>query len=164
MLSWFDCVWLFVTLCTSLPSSSGRRILQARTRGWVAMPSSRVSSLIQGSNPGLLHQQVDSLCVCCHFSCVWLFETLWPIAHQAPMSIRFSRQEYWTELPCPPPGDLPDPGIEQRLLWLWHCRRTSLLPRHQGSPGADLYHLECAFALFYMKYLTVTIFYKAQHS
>ena len=47
-----------------------------------------------------------------HFSRVRLFETLWTIAHQAPLSMGFSRQEYWSGLPCPPPGDLPDPGIE----------------------------------------------------
>ena len=45
-------------------------------------------------------------------SCVRLFETPWTIAHQAHPSMGFSRQEYWSGLPCPPPGDLPDPGIE----------------------------------------------------
>ena len=43
---------------------------------------------------------------------VWLFVTPWTIAYQAPPSIRFSRQEYWSGLPFPSPGDLPDPGIE----------------------------------------------------
>ena len=38
--------------------------------------------------------------------------TLWTVACQAPLSMRFSRQEYWSGLPCPPLGDLPDPGIE----------------------------------------------------
>ena len=47
-----------------------------------------------------------------HFSCVWLFATPWTVAHQVPQSMGFSRQENWSELPCPPPGDLPDPGIE----------------------------------------------------
>ena len=47
-----------------------------------------------------------------HFSCVLLFVTPWTVAHQAPLSVRFSRQEYWSGLPCPPPGDLPDSGIE----------------------------------------------------
>ena len=46
------------------------------------------------------------------FSRVCLFVTLWTITHQAPLSMGFSRQEYWSGLPCPPPGDLPDPGIE----------------------------------------------------
>ena len=46
------------------------------------------------------------------FSPVWLFETLWTVACQAPLSIKFSRQEYWSGLLCPYPGDLPDPGIK----------------------------------------------------
>ena len=45
---------------------------------------------------------------------VRLFATLWTVAHQAPPSIGFSRQEYWGGLPFPSPGDLPDPGIEPR--------------------------------------------------
>ena len=43
---------------------------------------------------------------------VWLFGTPWTVAHQAPPSIEFSRQEYWSGLPFPSPGDLPNPGIE----------------------------------------------------
>ena len=42
--------------------------------------------------------------------------TLWTVAHQAPLSMRFSRQECWSGLPCPPPGDLPNPGIEPMTL------------------------------------------------
>ena len=64
-----------------------------------------------------------------HFSHVWLFETLWTVAHQAPLSMGFSRQGYWSGLPCLPPGDLPDPGIEpvshvscigRLVLYRWH--------------------------------------------
>ena len=47
---------------------------------------------------------------------VLLFATLWTVAHQAPLSIGFSRQEYWRGLPCRPPGDLPNPGIEPTSL------------------------------------------------
>ena len=43
---------------------------------------------------------------------VRLFETPWTVAHQAPLSMEFPRQEYWGGLPFPPPEDLPDPGIE----------------------------------------------------
>ena len=43
----------------------------------------------------------------------------WTVAHQAPLSMKLSRQEYWSGLPCSPPGDLPDSGIEPSLL---HCR------------------------------------------
>ena len=48
----------------------------------------------------------------CVFSRVQLFVTLWTVAHQAPLSMEFFRQEYWSELPFPPPGNLLDPGIE----------------------------------------------------
>ena len=51
-----------------------------------------------------------------HFSCVQLFVTVWTVACQAPLSMGFSRQEYWSGLPCPPPGDLPDPGIKPTSL------------------------------------------------
>ena len=44
------------------------------------------------------------------------FAILWAVAHQAPLSPEFSRQEYWNGLPFPPPGDLPDPGIELESL------------------------------------------------
>ena len=46
------------------------------------------------------------------FSRVWLFATLWTVACQAPLSMGFSRQEYWSGFLCPPPGDGPGPGIE----------------------------------------------------
>ena len=59
-------------------------------------------------------------CMLSHFSCVWLFATPWTVAHQAPLFRGFSRQEYQSVLPCPSPGDLPNPGIKPRLLWLLH--------------------------------------------
>ena len=43
---------------------------------------------------------------------VWLFEAPWTVAHQAPLSMGFPRQEYWSGLPFPTPGDLSDPGIQ----------------------------------------------------
>ena len=48
------------------------------------------------------------------FSCsvVWIFTTPWTVGPHAPLSLSFCRQEYWSGLPFPPPGDLPDPGIE----------------------------------------------------
>ena len=46
------------------------------------------------------------------FSSVQLFVTLWTVARQAPLSMGFSRQAYWSGLPCPPPGYLPESGIE----------------------------------------------------
>ena len=55
-------------------------------------------------------------CVLSRFRCVQLFVALWTVAHQAPLFMGFSRQVYWSELPCPPPGDLPNPGIKPLSL------------------------------------------------
>ena len=54
----------------------------------------------------------SGVCLPSHFSPVWFFVTAWTVAHQAPLFMGFLRQEYWSRLPCPPPRDLPDPGIE----------------------------------------------------
>ena len=51
------------------------------------------------------------MCSLGHSSHVQIFATLWTVAHQAPLSMGFSRHEYWSRLPCPSPGDLPDPGV-----------------------------------------------------
>ena len=51
-----------------------------------------------------------------HFSCVWLFATLWTVACQALLSMGFSRQEYWSGLPCVLSGDFPDPEVEPIYL------------------------------------------------
>ena len=59
------------------------------------------------------------VCVCVHtqsFSSVRLFATPWTVAHEAPPPMRFPRQEYWSGLPFPPPGDLLAPGIEPTPL------------------------------------------------
>ena len=52
------------------------------------------------------------VCMLSCFSCIQLFETLWTVAPQVPLSLGFSGQEYWSGLPCPSPGDFPDPGLE----------------------------------------------------
>ena len=64
------------------------------------------------------------------FSRVQLFVTPWTVAHQAPLSMGFSRQEYWSGVPFPSPGDLPDPGIEPVSLAL---QAISLPLSHQGN-------------------------------
>ena len=55
-------------------------------------------------------------CVLCVHNQVQLFVILWTVAQQTPLSMGFSRQEYWIGLPFPPPGDLPDPGIQSWAL------------------------------------------------
>ena len=65
-----------------------------------------------------LSQKYICVCVCVlsHFSCVQLFVTTWTVAHQSPLSMKLSRQEYWSGLPYSLPGDLPDPGIKPTSL------------------------------------------------
>ena len=70
----------------------------------------------------------------CSLSRVQLFVTSWTIAHQAPPSMEFSRQQYWSGVPFPSPGDLPDPGIEPRSPAL----RADTLPSE--PPGNPLKH------------------------
>ena len=68
---------------------------------------------------------------------VWLFVTPWTIAHQAPLSMGFSRQEYWSGLPFPSPGDLPDPGIEPRSPSL-HADALTSEPPEDKTKAEDL--------------------------
>ena len=65
-----------------------------------------------------------------HSSPVQLFATPWTVTHQAPLSVRFSRQEYWSGWQCPPPGDLPDPGFKPESIAL---QADSLPLSHLGS-------------------------------
>ena len=65
------------------------------------------------------------------FSHVWLFVTPWTVALQAPLPMRFSKQEYWNGFPCPPAGDPPDPGIEPMSSAL---RASSLPTEPPGKP------------------------------
>ena len=67
-------------------------------------------------------------------SCVQLFATPWTVARQAPPTMGFSRQEYWSGLSFPSPGDLPDPGIEPRSL---HGRQTLDPLSHQRTSVND---------------------------
>ena len=61
---------------------------------------------------------------------VQLFATSWTVAYWAPLSMGFSRQEYWSRLPFPSPGDLPNPGIEPGLP---HWKQMLYPLNHQGS-------------------------------
>ena len=97
----------------------------------------RVKFPDQGSNPEPLHWEhlshwttreippfplifvltpLNAACMCYRFSCIRLFVTPWTIALQVPLSIGFSRKEYWSKLPCPPAGDLPNWGIKAMSL------------------------------------------------
>ena len=86
--------------------------------------------ILLGCLPGLIvldsessgRSEVKSL------SHVWLFAIPWTVSYKAPLSMEFSRQEYWSGLPFPSPGDLPDPGIEPRSPALQADALLSELP------------------------------------
>ena len=82
-----------------------QRYIQVKGCAWVCVCACRVCM---------------GVCVCAcmpsHSGRVRLCVTLWTIAHQSPLFLGFSSQEYWSGMPCPPPGDLPDPGIEPTSL------------------------------------------------
>ena len=103
----------------------------SRVSGWNALHYSRCeinvrlapnSSWISPSGPfttignSVVPSKYVRACVVSCYSCVWLFGVLWTVVHQAPLSLGCFRQEYWSGLPCPPPGDLPDSGIESASL------------------------------------------------
>ena len=143
-------VWLFAIPCTiySLPGSSVHGILQARLQEWVAFLSSRESSwprdraqvsctagrlftVLATRECVLLPHLVGSVLTAT--SVLSDPVTPWTAACRAPLSMGFSRQEYWSGLPRPPPGYLPNPGIEPRSSTL---QADSLPLNHQGSlPG-----------------------------
>ena len=70
-----------------------------------------------------------------HCSCVHLSVTERTVVHQAPLSMEFSRQVYWTGLPCPPSEDLPNPGIEPMSLMSphWQADSSPLAPLDIGK-------------------------------
>ena len=82
-----------------------------------------------------------------HFSHIQLFGTPWTVTRQAPLSMRFPRQEYWGGLPCPPPGDLTDPEIESdsHVFCIGNRGPLQLAPPGKALPSE--YLLEFNFSL-----------------
>ena len=90
-------------------------------------------------------------CMLSYFSHVQLFVNLWTVTHQVPLSMGFSRQEYWSGLPCPPLGDLPNSGTEPKSLIFpalegrfvttstaWDAQHIPLLVHNQDVSRTDL--------------------------
>ena len=74
------------------------------------------------------------VCVCCILSCVQLLATPWTFTHQAPLSMGFPRQEYWSGLPFPSPRAIPSPGIKTASSPNPALLMDSLPLSHWGSP------------------------------
>ena len=99
----------FMSIALVMPSSHLRELFLGRTklsqkRNWPLAHCHFTRQAARASFGCLV-------CVSC-FIGIQLCVTPWAVTHQAPLSMGFSRQEYWSGLPCPPPGDLPNPGIE----------------------------------------------------
>ena len=122
MLNCFSHGQLFATLRTVTPGSSVNGILQARILEWTAVLSyrdipDRGIEPVSFISPALASEFFTANAIWeAHevklLSRVRLFVTPWTVAHQAPPSMGFSWQVYWSGLPFPSPGDLPHPGIE----------------------------------------------------
>ena len=87
------------------------------------------------------------LCMLSRFSCVQLFAMPWTAARQAPLSVGFSRQEYWSGLPWPPPGDLPSPGIKPGSPAL---QADSLPSEPLGKPVVGLKEIAKGLSVFWI--------------
>ena len=124
----------------SPPGASVHGILQARTQ----KNCTRKIFMTQIATMGMITLECDHIlkcevrrdlgsvaCMLNHLSGVRLFPTLWTVAHQAPLSMEFSSQEYWRGLPFPSSGYLPDLGIKPESPAL---QADSLLSEPQGSP------------------------------
>ena len=82
--------------------------------------------------------KLNNACACMHacmLSRVRLFPTPWTVAHQAPLSMGFSRPEYWSGLPFSIPEDLPGPGIKPTFPASPSLQANSLLLSHRRSPN-----------------------------
>ena len=102
----------YVLLPLMLPGSLG---LQAQLP-WLGFQDHRHHFCCSGSASPMCSSPPSFAKVLNHFSHVQLFVTPWTIAHQAPLSVGFPSEESWSMLPCPPPGDLPDPVIKLTSL------------------------------------------------
>ena len=88
---------------------------------------------------GLIWVMQASVLSC--FSSVQLFATPWMVTCQAPLSMGFSRQESWSGLPCPPPGDLPDPDISSvQFSSVAQACPTLCDPMNCSTPGFPVHH------------------------
>ena len=87
---------------------------------WVPLPGALTPPSVAVAAPNRVRW--PCACVPSRFGHFWPFVTLWIIAHQFPLSMRFSRHECWSGLPCPSPGDLPNQGSNPDLSCLlqWH--------------------------------------------
>ena len=135
-----------------------------------------MNSSVKPAGSGLFFEEWFWLLIkleeCLHFTCkwqllshVWLFVAPGTVTHQAPPSMQFSRQEYWSGLPFSSPGDLPDPGNEPRFPALsadfyLHCCSVAQLClalcdlMDSSPPGSSVLHYLPEFAQIYVQWVS----------
>ena len=84
---------------------------------------------------------ITNMMVWCVLSHVWLFAILWTVAHQASLCMGYFRQEYWSGLSFPPPGDLPNPGIEPVSSASPTLQVASLIEKTNVDIGSELWRM-----------------------
>ena len=104
-----DFPWISLVFCVTLEKLLSPFICDMGKQNYMF---SKGLSRFKKTCPDTFYSFRACVCMLSFFSCVWLCTAPWTVAHQATLSMGFSRQEYWSGLPCPPPGDLPNPRIE----------------------------------------------------
>ena len=122
-------VWLFLLYWFSRWSNQLSSLYKRGQRGTVVLKWEKMRNSYQD-----LYTRACA-CVCSVTSVVSDSATPWTVAHQAPLSMGFSRQEHWTGLPWPPPENLPDPGIEPKSPASPALQVDSLPTEPPGKPG-----------------------------
>ena len=139
--TWVAPEFLFSNRCTENKATHGTILYERNQKtSWVTpahwvtekIPTSKQAGKAETHfpyNPYPWH-----VCVLSHFSCIWLFVTLWTVGSRLLCPWGFSRQENWSELPCPPPGNLFNPGNEPASPVTPALQVDSLPLSYQGSP------------------------------
>ena len=104
--------------------------------------------LLMFSSPLVTFALSHSVVTVQSLSCVQIFVTPWTVAHQAPVSIGFCRQEHWSGLPFSPPWSLP---TQEFNLYFLHWQADSLPLSHEGSPFLTLFHNKLIIILLFPK-------------
>ena len=122
---WTESLLLFIHLSIHPSVYPSNHPISISQRAWLLGRQNISHAQCQASKRELTHVSCSLcvyvyICVCVHaksLCCIWLFVTLWTVAHHTLLSMGFSTQEYCSGLPCPPPpGDLPNPGIKLSFL------------------------------------------------
>ena len=127
-------------LCRNLGRASWRSLVFSRSTHKMAPRATLRQSSLLASSPGPCLRAIETshACILGCFSHIRLFATPWTVAHQALLSMGFSRQEHQSGLPFPPPGIFPTQGSNSNLFCLLHWQAGSLPP-----PGKPNIHFQC---------------------